>query len=56
LLIEAKLNDVASMFKVNHARKLIEEAMKIAFDYSMVAHWWLDSMWLFGLLAYFFLV
>jgi hypothetical protein len=55
LLIEAKLNDVASMFKVNCARKPIEEAMKIAFDYNMVSHWWLDFYVAFWLVAIFFL-
>jgi hypothetical protein len=55
LLIEAKLNDV-SMFKVNHARKPIKEAMKISFDYNMVAHWWLDFYVAFWLVSIFFLV
>ncbi len=55
MLIEAKLNDVASMLKVNCARKPIDEAMKIAFDYNMVAHWWLDFYVAFWLVSIFFL-
>jgi hypothetical protein len=43
------------MFKVNCARKPIEEAMKIAFDYNMFAHWWLDFYVAFWLVNIFFL-